>query len=182
MTLKSRLLEWAQNEEMVDHRYTAHGNDCREAAVSLDSLTADLATERNLRLQAQHERDGMLGMRQEVLHYQKEFHRIKDERDALRERVAALERSRADDHEVYHQVYSVFREASGDPYLGCLEAAQKVVADRDQWKARCEMVVPLLREARDMIERNLCHYLDSPATRLRDRADAALRACEEDKP
>ena len=30
--LADRLIEWAQNNEMVDNKYTDHGKDCLEAA------------------------------------------------------------------------------------------------------------------------------------------------------
>lgn len=30
--LSNRLIEWAQNNEMVDNKYTDHGKDCLEAA------------------------------------------------------------------------------------------------------------------------------------------------------
>lgn len=30
--LPDRLIEWAQNNEMVDNKYTDHGKDCLEAA------------------------------------------------------------------------------------------------------------------------------------------------------
>jgi hypothetical protein len=36
LTLAERLRSWAQNEEMVDAHYTAHGRDCNEAADQLE--------------------------------------------------------------------------------------------------------------------------------------------------
>lgn len=36
--LISRLLEWADNEEMINQYYTAHGKDCIEAAKLLTEL------------------------------------------------------------------------------------------------------------------------------------------------
>ena len=30
--LADRLIEWAQNNEMIDNKYTDHGKDCLEAA------------------------------------------------------------------------------------------------------------------------------------------------------
>ena len=35
--LAERLRSWAQNEEMVDSGYTAHGHDCNAAADLLDA-------------------------------------------------------------------------------------------------------------------------------------------------
>lgn len=40
MSLSERLISWAQNEEMVDAGYTAHGHDCEQAARALDVMRA----------------------------------------------------------------------------------------------------------------------------------------------
>lgn len=55
--LAQRLIEWAQNEEMVDQYYTAHGKDCLAAAAALaeareqiEELIQSLRNEHSLRL------------------------------------------------------------------------------------------------------------------------------------
>ena len=37
LSLSERLRSWAQNEEMIDAHYTAHGRDCNEAAIALSA-------------------------------------------------------------------------------------------------------------------------------------------------
>jgi len=37
LSLSERLRSWAQNEEMIDAYYTAHGRDCNEAAIALSA-------------------------------------------------------------------------------------------------------------------------------------------------
>lgn len=41
--LVERLIEWAQNDEMIDQYFTEHGRVCNEAADALTSLSAALA-------------------------------------------------------------------------------------------------------------------------------------------
>ena len=36
--LADRLRSWAQNEEMVDQGFTAHGKDCNQAAEDLERM------------------------------------------------------------------------------------------------------------------------------------------------
>lgn len=36
--LSDRLIEWAQNNEMIDNKYTDHGKDCLEAAKRLKAF------------------------------------------------------------------------------------------------------------------------------------------------
>ena len=43
-TLPDRLRAWAQNEEMVDQHFLAHGRDCNAAADQLDDLLAAVET------------------------------------------------------------------------------------------------------------------------------------------
>lgn len=38
LTLAERLRSWAQNEEMIDQHFTAHGRDCNEAADLLEEV------------------------------------------------------------------------------------------------------------------------------------------------
>ena len=42
MDLPERLRYWAQNEEMVDQHFTAHGRDCNAAADCVTDLLAAL--------------------------------------------------------------------------------------------------------------------------------------------
>jgi hypothetical protein len=44
--LAKRLFSWAQNEEMVDVRYTQHGQDCINAGKEIERLSEDLALEK----------------------------------------------------------------------------------------------------------------------------------------
>lgn len=42
MNLIERLRYWAQNEEMIDQHFTAHGRDCNAAAECMADLLAAL--------------------------------------------------------------------------------------------------------------------------------------------
>ena len=39
--LEKRMLEWAQNEEMVDQHFTQHGRDCYEVGSAIRDLRAE---------------------------------------------------------------------------------------------------------------------------------------------
>ena len=41
MNLSERLTYWAQNEEMIDQHFTAHGRDCNDAVYELGRLQAE---------------------------------------------------------------------------------------------------------------------------------------------
>lgn len=43
MNLKERLQYWAQNEEMIDQHFTAHGRDCNEAADEIERLQSQVS-------------------------------------------------------------------------------------------------------------------------------------------
>ena len=57
-TLADRLRSWAQNEEMIDQHFTAHGRDCERAAeVVADLLAALEMALRYIPRDGEHERD-----------------------------------------------------------------------------------------------------------------------------
>lgn len=53
----TRLIAWAQNEEMVDIHYTQHGKDCLDAAAALERFQRDSVRWRDAVLLLKRERD-----------------------------------------------------------------------------------------------------------------------------